>query len=108
MNTLPKPIADYVAAFNAPDMEGMLRSFTPDAVVVDENKERRGRDAIRAWIEETSAQYSPRVAVKDFTQEGNKAVMHGEVSGTFPGSPVVLRFAFDLKEGGIARLVIEA
>ena len=107
MTALPSPIADYIEASNAHDANAMARPFAMDAVVMDENKEYSGREAIQAWCGETDRMYTPTLEVVEFQQTGADAVLHGKVSGTFPGSPVVLRFMFTLKGNEIVRLVIE-
>ena len=39
---LPKPIADYVEANAQLDVDGMLRPFAADAVILDNGKRYRG------------------------------------------------------------------
>ncbi len=103
---MPRPVAAYIAAANAHDPDAAAACFTEDAVVTDEARDHAGRAAIRAWIAEADRLYVPAIAVRRVTRDGADVVLHGEVSGTFPGSPVVLRFAFSLAGEAIARLTI--
>ena len=102
---LPGPIAAYFAA----DREGgepVARCFTDDAVVKDEGRTHRGRAAIRDWKEEASARY--QYTCEPFACElGDGAVVvTSRLTGTFPGSPVNLRFFFVLEGDQIASLEI--
>jgi ketosteroid isomerase-like protein len=104
---LPAPIRAYFDAQNAGDVDGMLACFDDLASVHDEHKLYRGRDEVRAWIASTTARYRPAVEVLAVSTkpEGNTSV-DTRVSGTFPGSPVVLRYRFELSGAGIRELEI--
>lgn len=102
---LPKPIAEYFAA-DATDGAAVARCFTPDAVVVDEKQEHRGRDAIARWKAEASMKYdyvSEPIALDD---QGGTMIVTAHLTGNFPGSPVDLRYGFTLAGDAIARLEI--
>ena len=103
---LPEPVAAYFAATNAHDVDAMLAPFAETAIVKDEGQERRGAAAIREWMEETTAKYRATVAVMDVAETDRKTVVTGRVAGSFPGSPVDLRYAFTLARGKIFRLEI--
>jgi hypothetical protein len=106
-NELPKVIADYIAAANSSDVEDVVACFSDTAIVHDEGRERRGRDAIRAWTQETDRKYHPKTEVLDVvTVAADTVLVTGRVSGTFPGSPLDLRYAFTLEGDRIARLQI--
>ena len=102
---LPGPIAAYFAA-DREDGEAVARCFTEDAVVKDEGRTHRGRAAIRHWKEEASARY--QYTCEPFACElGDGAVVvTSRLTGTFPGSPVNLRFFFVLEGDTIASLEI--
>ena len=106
-NTLPEPVAAYITAANAHDPEAVAACFSEDGVVEDEKREYVGRAAIRDWIAAADRMYAPQIEPQQVTQDGVAVVLHGKVSGTFPGSPVVLRFFFTLAEARIAGLRIE-
>jgi hypothetical protein len=102
----PKPIAAYIEGSNAHDADAVAACFTDDAVVRDENRERRGIAAIHEWKKETAKKYQPIVDVINVTETAGKTIVTCKVSGTFPGSPVELKYAFTLGGGKIARLEI--
>lgn len=108
---LPPAIAGYFAAANAHDGAAMVRHFAPDALVVDEQQDRRGHAAIREWEAHAHALYQPLatpVSVHAGETAGDDITVTATVSGNFPGSPATLRFAFRLSEGLITRLEITA
>jgi ketosteroid isomerase-like protein len=104
---LPAPLEAYFSAVNRGDIDAMLAAFAADAAVTDEGKTRRGHAAVREWIRETTEQYHPAFAVEDVADESvGTTVVSGLVSGTFPGSPVRLRYSFKVDSGKIAGLEI--
>ena len=102
---LPGPVAAYFAA-DREGPEGVSRCFTEAAVVKDEGRTHRGRAAIRQWKEEVSSKY--QYTCEPFACElGEGAVVvTSRLTGTFPGSPVNLRFFFVLEGDQIASLEI--
>ena len=66
---LPTAVRAYFDGKNARDFDAAVAAFLPDAVVRDEARTHRGRDAIRAWMEETAAKYADRTAVKRFDRQ---------------------------------------
>ena len=104
---LPASIEAYFDAVNRGDLDGMSLPFAANAVVKDEGRTRTGRSAVRAWIEEVTEKYHPSLKVEGGTEEGDGATtVHALVSGTFPNSPVRLRYAFKLRGGQITHLEI--
>ncbi len=103
---LPQPIAAYMQATNAHDTDALLASFTPDALVIDEEQEYHGVAQIRAWREKTNEQYQFTLDVTDIAEGGNETVVTTLVSGNFDGSPVQLHFHFTLTGDKIAALSI--
>ncbi len=103
---LPEPIAAYFAGPKKHDVDAMLAPFAAAAIVKNEGQERRSRAAIQEWMEETTRKYQATVAVTDAAKTDGKTVVTGRVSGTFPGSPVELRYAFTLAGDKISRLEI--
>ncbi len=102
---LPEPIARYFAADSA-ESAAFADCFTPDAVVVDERRTHKGRDAIARWKAEASKQYQYVTEPFAIDGRGETTVVTAHLTGNFPGSPVDLRYAFVLADGAIARLEI--
>jgi hypothetical protein len=104
--SLPDPIAAYFRAQNAHDVDGMLLAFAPQARMHDEGQDLTGTAAIRVWIEDTTRKYRPSVTPIDIEQVDGLSVVKVRVAGTFPGSPIELRFRFRLEGRLIAGLEI--
>ena len=102
---LPGPIAAYFAA-DKDDGEAVARCFTEAAVVKDEGRTYRGRAAIRQWKEETSTRYQYTSEPFACEPRDGTVVVTSRLTGTFPGSPVNLRFFFVLEGDAIASLEI--
>lgn len=105
-NALPAPLARYFEAQNRRDVDAMLASFSADALVRDEHREHRGAAAIREWIVDVTTRYAPQIQILETSAAGDEVVVAVSVSGTFPGSPLRLRYAFQMAEQRIARLEI--
>jgi len=102
---LPEPIADY---FGADRVNGdvVARFFTSNAVVKDEGRTYTGIDAIRKWNTEASAKYRYTAVPLASEQEGGATVVTSRLTGSFPGSPVTVRYFFRLERGKISFLEI--
>ncbi len=103
---LPISIQSYFTGKNARDFARAASGFAASAIVKDESRDRKGPDEIRAWIEETAAKYDDKAEIKSVAAEGDEVEVVAEVSGTFPGSPILLRFSFTLAGDRIGRLEI--
>jgi hypothetical protein len=102
---LPKLIAAYFAADNA-DGEAVSQCFTENAVVKDEGHTYQGRAAIKQWKTDASAKYQYKCEPFACKKNGATCVVTCRLTGNFPGSPVDLRFFFELDGGKIASLDI--
>ena len=100
------PVANYIAAANAQDIEAVTASFSEGAVVRDEGQTRQGIAAIRQWAVEVSKKYRPTVEALDVAHTDGRTILTGRVSGDFPGSPIELRYVFTLNGEKIERLEI--
>ncbi|WP_127144970.1 nuclear transport factor 2 family protein [Pelagibacterium montanilacus] len=105
-DTLPTSIENYFAGKNTKDYALAVSGFAPSAVVKDEGEDHVGPDAIRAWMEDTAARYDNRAEIKSTSGHGDHVEVSAEVTGSFPGSPIVLRFTFTLEDDQITRLSI--
>lgn len=105
--TLPEPIAAYFHA-DRQDAAAVARCFTRDGVVRDEGHTHTGPAAIEAWKAEASARYTYTATPRALEMHERRYIVTSRVAGTFPGSPVDLRYAFTLQRGRIATLEIGA
>ena len=102
---LPEPIGAYFAADKL-DSDAISRCFTEDAVVKDEGHTYSGLAAIKHWKADASAKYHYTCEPLRSEQEKGATVVTCRLAGTFPGSPISLRYFFRLDRGKIASLEI--
>jgi hypothetical protein len=95
---LPKLIERFVATQNNYDSKAYTECFTETAIVHDEGKTHNGKAAIGQWIEEANQKYQSQMKPLNYEQSGVNGTLTAEVSGTFPGSPIVLQFHLGLKD----------
>ena len=106
MNTeLPPPIDRFFRAHNTGHTEDFNALFTADAVVSDEAHEYCGA-AIKEWIDNAVEQYKPHAEVIALALTGDKTIVTALISGTFPGSPIQLRYQFTVEGDKIGALSI--
>jgi SnoaL-like domain len=103
---LPKPIELYFEAENAGRPDDLAACIANDATVVDERRTYRGLAAIKAWKAETKARYNHTVEPLELAERDGRVVVRSRLAGTFPGSPIVVEFAFELEGDRIKSLVI--
>jgi hypothetical protein len=104
---LPAAVTRYLEAANRFDTPAAADCFTADASVHDENHDYASRDAIVAWVAETSRKYRPAFTVMRAAVNGDDVSLSVAVSGQFPGSPVTLDYQLRLSGGKISTLTIE-
>ena len=104
--TLPKALAEYFAAANTDDADRVAACFAADAVVRDEGRDIRGRDAVRAWAAEVRRKYRFHAEVMAVEEAAGRTVVTAHLTGDFPGSPVDLRYRFKLGGPDIIALEI--
>src|SRR5262245_38366974 len=102
---LPKPITAYFDADRG-NSEAVAQCFTENAVVKDEGHTYRGRAAIKKWKADASAKYQYTCEPFACEVKDGKLVVTARLTGNFPGSPVDLRFFFELEGDKIASLEI--
>ena|ERR1700730_10932805 len=102
---LPKPIEAYFAADKG-DIETIARFFTENAVVKDEGQTYNGLAAIKQWKAGASKKYTYTSEPFACDQKEGKTVITSRLVGNFPGSPVNLRFFFELAGDKIKSLKI--
>jgi hypothetical protein len=100
---LPKPVAAYFSA-DTVDGEAVSECFTENAVVKDEGHTHQGRAAIKQWKADASAKYQYTCEPLACERKDSKIVVTCRLAGNFPGSPVNLRFFFELEGDQIASL----
>jgi hypothetical protein len=103
---LPKLVAQFVETQNTYDSSNYVACFTDTAIVHDEGRTHTGKEEIREWIEEANEKYRSVMNPLQYEESGPNGILTAEVSGTFPGSPIVLKFHLGLKGGLINSLKV--
>ena len=106
-NTLPKPLADFVAAQNEFKTAAFLKIFADNASVHDEGGEYHGTVEIKEWFETTKNKYNTHMDPIAYEGNPNESILTIKMSGTFPGSPLSVKFYFSIKDAKIISLRIE-
>ena len=101
---LPKPIADYIDANTRLDIDGMLQSFLPDGVFIDNRKRFEGQAAIRHLFEQEVIPVKAIFTPETVLEEDGDVVLEGPAHGEFPGSPIRFTYRFSLANGAIKTL----
>lgn len=104
--TLPKLVLRFVETQNNQDNKAYADCFTESAIVHDEGKIHSGKEEIRQWIEEANEKYQSFMEPLKYEESGSNGTLTAEVSGTFPGSPIVLQFHLGLKDDLIDSLKV--
>ena len=106
MLSLQEPIALYFTLASDASVVDLARVFAEDATVRDEEKEHRGLDAIRRWRVDTMERTPFEARPLSLEERDGAAIVPAEVTGAFPGSPVVLDHRFTLRDDRILTLEI--
>ena len=103
---LPKGIEAYFEADRSGSPDAVAAAFTENGIVKDQGKTYRGRDAIRGWMAEETQKYSYTVEPFHIGSENGKTQVTAHVAGTFPGSPIDLKFSFVIADDKVAELEV--
>ncbi|MEH1165234.1 nuclear transport factor 2 family protein [Micromonospora sp. CPCC 205539] len=104
---LPEVIDRYFQAMDDDDLDAFVACFADTASVADEDRLYDGRASIRAWRQRTMAASSYTAEPLAATaQAGDSYLVRTRVSGSFPGSPIELRYRFTLRDDLIGALDI--
>lgn len=101
---LPKVVEALVKTQNNFDSVAYAKCFTETAVVFDEGKTHNGRKEIEKWINKANKEYQATMKPLEYSTE--EEILKAEVSGNFPGSPVVLSYHFEIAHELIRSLKI--
>lgn len=103
---LAKPIADFIDANARLDIEGMMKTFLPNAVFVDNGKLFDGEAAIRHLLEEELLPVKAIFTPETTKEDNGEIVLEGPGHGDFPGSPIRFTYRFTLVENAIKTLKV--
>lgn len=101
---LPKVIEELVKAKNSFDSAAFTQCFSETAVVFDEGKTHTGRNEIEQWIDKSNKEHQDTMKPLDYDEKED--ILSAKVTGSFPQSPIVLKFNFNITEGKIQSLKV--
>jgi ketosteroid isomerase-like protein len=105
---LPEVITSYLKAHQARDLDQAVGRYRRDATVTDEGRTYHGHDEIRAWLSRSASEFTYTIELTGAEKLDDERydVTH-HLEGNFPGGQADLHFRFTIRDGAIARLVIE-
>jgi hypothetical protein len=103
---LPAVITELVNAQNSQDSTAYSACFTPNAIVFDEGHNHQGKEEIKTWIERSTEKYQTVMEPLEYSESDNKGVLSAKISGTFEGSPLVLKYNLEFADNLIRSLKI--
>lgn len=104
---LPQVVKDLVNAQNNFNSTAFANCFSETATVFDEGKNYTGKKEIQNWIEKASKEYNAVMKPLGFGGDAETGTLKTEVSGNFPGSPLVLTYNLEFKDNYIQSLNIK-
>ncbi|WP_105436512.1 nuclear transport factor 2 family protein [Neorhizobium tomejilense] len=105
---LPKPIAAYVEANAKLNVDGMLKPFADDTLVLDNGGRHEGHAELRALFEEAVIPVKAIFTPDSVRYEDDQVVVEGPAHGYFKGSPIRFTYRFTLENDTIKALEITA
>lgn len=101
---LPKVIEELVKTQNEFDSVAYANCFTDDAQVSDEGKTHNGKAEIEKWIDKSNKDYKATMEPVDYDEKED--ILSAKIAGSFPGSPLILKFHFKITDGKIQSLKV--
>ncbi len=103
---LPIVITALLKAQDNFDSAAYAQCFADNAIVYDEGRTHNGPAEIKAWNEQTNAEYATILEPIDYASTTNGGILTTNGSGTFPGSPFVFKYHFEFENDKILSLRI--
>ncbi len=105
---LPKPIADYVNANARLELDGMLKPFAADAVLLDNGRRLEGHAQLKTLFEDEVIAVKAIFTPDTVRHDNGQIVVEGPAHGDFKGSPIRFTYRFTLEGDVIKALEITA
>jgi ketosteroid isomerase-like protein len=108
--SLPPVVADYLAAVNAFNLDGMVAAFAPDAYVNDARREISGIDAIRRWAEKEMIGDHVTMEPLEVVDHYGETIVRSRYDGTYDKTSLpaelVMSDYFTVRDGKIVSLKV--
>ena len=103
-------LAEHVAAVNAFDLDAIMATFAPDALVNDARREFWGADAIRRWAAREMVGDRVTIEVTEAAEHHGQVVLRGRYDGNFDKSALpdelILTNYVTIRDGKIVSLIV--
>ena len=107
---LPPVVADYLAAVNAFNLDGMVATFAPNAYVNDARREISGIDAIRRWAEKEMVGDHVTMEPLEVVDHYGETIVRSRYDGTYDKTSLpaelVMSDYFSVRDGKIVSLKV--
>ena len=108
--SLPPVVADYLAAVNAFNLDGMVATFAPDAYVNDARRQISGIDAIRRWAEKEMVGDHVTMEPLEVVDHYGETIVRSRYDGTYDKTnlpaELVMSDYFSVRDGKIISLAV--
>lgn len=105
--TLSKPIAAFFQLSKRASQDELKHVFSDTAHIIDEQKDHVGFPDIATWWRETNEKTPFESVPMKSRTENDLIIVTAEVSGSFPGSPIMLDHRFRVKDDKVVELEIK-
>lgn len=102
--TIPEPVASFIAAVNRHDEDGFLDAFTKDGFIDDWGRTFTGRDAMKRWSDKEFIGARGTLAVEEVAVSGDEITVVGDWRSNYANGRS--RFVFDVDGDLIASMTI--
>ncbi len=108
--SLPPVVADYLAAVNAFNLDGMVAAFAPDAYVNDARREISGIDAIRRWAEKEMVGDHVTMEPLEVIDHYGETIVRSRYDGTYDKTSLpaelIMSDYFTVRDGKVVSLKV--
>ena len=104
---LPDTIKTFMTALDAQEVDRVLATLTPDALVTDEGHDYQGAEEIGKWLANAASEYTYTTEFTGAITTDAGVDVGQHLEGDFPRGVADLYYRFTLDGGSISRVVIE-
>lgn len=94
---LPQVLTALIQAQDDFDSHAYANCFSETAIVEDEKKTYKGRAEIQQWIQKANEDYQTKIKPLEYSK--SEQMLSAEISGTFEGSPLEIKFYYKIDNG---------
>jgi hypothetical protein len=107
---IPAVIAEHIQAVNAFDVDAIVRTFAPDALVNDNRREIIGSEAIRRWVAKELIGDKVTMEIREVIDHYGDTIIRARYDGLFDKTnlppELILSNYFCVRDGRITSLII--